>query len=456
MLNQLKINSQHRTFQTGISTILAVFYFTLFITCGTGFAADDASIARGGRLFDNWFLELNDYPPTNIHPNYNNSGSTIDNPEDSWRCIACHGWDYNGMTDQQTEPISGGIGGASASLSSILKDEKHLYVDMFSEHDLTDLTAFINDGLIDLPPYIERGSNRALGDATREVALYETICANCHGADGRLIKFIEPLGTYALHNAREALHKILNGHPGERMPPMRFLKTKRVSDLFAYIQTLPSKNLLASITRGGRLYDHWSKETGVNPPNYRHPAYPKAAKRLRTYLTSWRCKECHGWDYKGSDGVYKSGIHRTGIKGIQAFSGGNPQTVIKIMMDENHRYYGLQWDKPLFNKEDLIDLANFVTQGQINTDTYIDRTTGAIKGNPKPLKNLFNVLCATCHGVDGKALATGFDIGDTARKNPWETLHKMRNGHPDETMPALQALDISILAGILAYAQTLP
>ncbi len=456
MFYPLQINAQHHAFKTGILRIIAALFFTLFIDYGTGFAADDASIARGGRLFDNWFLEMKDYPPTSFHPKYINTRLTNANPEESWRCVTCHGWDYNGMTNQKTGSISGDSGGTPASLAFILQDDNHLFVEIFTDRDISDLAAFINDGLIDFPPYIERGSNLARGNATREVGLYETICANCHGTDGRQIKNIDPLGTYVRNNAREALHKILNGHPGQRMPPMRFLKTKQVSDLLAYTQTLPTKNILGSITRGGRLYDHWPKETGVSPPNYRHPAYPNKDNHSRSHITSWRCKECHGWDYKGNDGIYKSGLHRTGIKGIRAFSGGNPQTVIKILMDENHQYFGVQWKKSVFNKEDLNDLANFVTQGQIDTDIYIDRESGAAKGNPKRLQNLFNTLCAHCHGIDGKALLTGIDVGDAVRNNPWEALHKIRNGHPDESMPALQALDMALIVDILAYAQTLP
>ena len=65
-------------------------------------------------------------------------------------------------------------------------------------------------------------------------------------------------------------------------------------------------------------------------------------------------------------------------------------------------------------------------------------------------------MCEHCHGKDGKELATGNDIGDVARKNPWEALHKIRNGHPDEAMPALHVLNMILLVDILAYAQTLP
>ena len=240
------------------------------------------------------------------------------------------------------------------------------------------------------------------------------------------------------------------------MPPLRFLKIKRLGDLLAYTQTLPAKNLSASIARGGRLYDHWQKETGAGPPMSRHPAYPRQAAQATTPQTNWRCKECHGWDYKGRDGAYAQGPHRTGIKGIRAWAGREPQAIIELLMDENHRYHGTRWFKAPLDLQDLMDLANFVTRGQIDMDAYIDPRTGIAKGDPKRRRDEFNLLCATCHGTDGNALLTGKAIGNVARENPWEALHKIRNGHPNEAMPALQVLDKTLLIDILAYAQTLP
>ena len=37
---------------------------------------------------------------------------------------------------------------------------------------------------------------------------------------------------------------------------------------------------------------------------------------MRAGADTWRCKECHGWDYAGKDGAYGSGDHRTGIVGV--------------------------------------------------------------------------------------------------------------------------------------------
>lgn len=444
---------QHKGIRFVVVTVVMALYIALAMSYSPSWAADGASIARGGRLFDNWFLENKDRPPTEIHPKYNIYRSSMHNVETSWRCVSCHGWDYRGRTEQGTGVLRGTNGSDPSKLKSILKDENHLYGNMLSRRDFADLTAYIRSNVT---RYIDPDSNRIAGDATREVELYATICANCHGANGHKITTMVPLGSFARQNPEEAVHKIRNGHPGVWMPPFRFLKASRIGDLLAYIQTLPEKNLSASITRGGRLYDHWQKETDSQPPTSRHPAYPKEASRATVPAANWRCKECHGWDYKGLDGAYGKGPHRTGIKGIRALAGSEPQEVVELLMDENHRYHGTQWFQAPLDLQDLIDLANFVSRGQIDMDAYIDPETGTARGDPKRRKDEFNVLCATCHGKDGKELATGKDIGDVARDNPWEALHKIRNGHPDEAMPALHIFDMTLLVDILAYTQTLP
>ena len=42
------------------------------------------------------------------------------------------------------------------------------------------------------------------------------------------------------------------------------------------------------------------------------------------------------------------------------------------------------------------------------------------------------------------------------RKNPWEALHKIRNGQPGQPMPVLRVLPLQDMVDILAYVQTLP
>ena len=68
----------------------------------------------------------------------------------------------------------------------------------------------------------------------------------------------------------------------------------------------------------------------------------------------------------------------------------------------------------------------------------------------------YGTVCANCHGKDGKKIDEMPPMGKVANANPWETLHKIMNGQPDEKMLALRAFPIDISVDILAYAQTLP
>lgn len=444
--------------QIGFSLVFVAFSL-LFITglgASPALAMDWASITRGGRLYDNWFLENRDRRPTKPHPKFTAFGPDMHASENSWRCASCHGWDYQGVAEYKTKPLDGQAGNNVASLTSILSDPNHQYEKLLSQSDIRDLAAFIAGGRIDVTRYIEAITGKSVTWSADEEALFASICANCHGVEGQKIRTMTPLGPFARYNPKESLHKILNGHPAEKMPPLRFVDTERLVRLLAYIQTLPAKSLVGSIARGGRLYDNWVQVNNTLKPTARHPAYPRNAGLADEPKANWRCKECHGWDYNGRAGAYGGGEHYTGIPGIRAFDGGDPQKVVDLLMDANHRYHGTDWFSGPLDFQDLEDLANFVTHGQIDMDQFIDPKTGLVKGDPKRRKDEFNALCATCHGREGDALATGKAIGAVARDNPWEALHKIRNGHPGEAMPALLALEMPFIVDILAYAQTLP
>jgi len=49
-----------------------------------------------------------------------------------------------------------------------------------------------------------------------------------------------------------------------------------------------------------------------------------------------------------------------------------------------------------------MDLANFVTAGGIHWATYVDAETKAPKGDAEAGKQVFNTICANCHGPEGK------------------------------------------------------
>jgi hypothetical protein len=207
----------------------------------------------------------------------------------------------------------------------------------------------------------------------------------------------------------------------------------------------------ASIARGGRLYDSWFAEVRKAPPGTNHRAYPRIGKRVGA--VTWRCKECHGWDYKGAEGNYNSGAHYTGIKGIQDLAGAKPYQVLAILGDENHGFNRMEE----LSQSDLRDLANFVTKGQVEMDRYIEAIGGKAKGDAGRQRSYYQNICANCHGRDGLKMRSVPPLGWVATHNPWEALHKMLNGHPDGEMPPLRVLDeVQILVDILAYMQTFP
>lgn len=203
----------------------------------------------------------------------------------------------------------------------------------------------------------------------------------------------------------------------------------------------------SAIARGGRLYDKWFTENKAEKPTADHAAYPHKGGQYGKDV-SWRCKECHGWDYNGKDGAYAKGGHATGIKGIRAAAGKDVAAIVAILRDKTHGYS----DKQL-NEKDANDLALFVSKGQIDMSKYVDN--GKPKGDGAKGAAYFNTICAGCHGVDGKKVPNSPSLGSVA-SNGWEMLHKVMNGQPGESMPALRALDPQISADLVVHLQTLP
>ena len=209
-----------------------------------------------------------------------------------------------------------------------------------------------------------------------------------------------------------------------------------------------------AISRGGQLYDKWWAVLELDPPEETHPAYPAEGKK--SGATTWRCKECHGWDYKGVDGAYAKGSHYTGIKGVRGVEGIDPATIRDIIVDETHGFTYETMPRGAIEK-----LALFLSLGQVDMDRYIDRATKVAHGNTTRGAQFYQTICANCHGFDGKEInfkdADNPEyVGTVGQKNPWESLHKIRFGQPGVGMVSLSVLDIQEQVDILAYTQTLP
>lgn len=222
----------------------------------------------------------------------------------------------------------------------------------------------------------------------------------------------------------------------------------------AAADTGDARSQVWDIARGGQLYDNWAKVVGKELPKETHPSYPAAGKKSGS--DTWRCKECHGWDYKGVDGAYGQGSHRSGIKGLRAMVGADPKAIVKVLTNNTHRY-----SEAMISRGEMEKLALFVSLGQIDLDLHIDRATLKSRGDAGRGAPYFQTICAVCHGFEGKNLNFGTPgepefVGTIARENPWEFMHKARFGQPGIPMISLITLPDATIADLLALTQTLP
>lgn len=224
------------------------------------------------------------------------------------------------------------------------------------------------------------------------------------------------------------------------------------ADYITGVPANPSKMWM--IAAGGRLYDHWMDALGKTAPEKTHPLWP-ASNTEKSGKDTWRCKACHGWDYLGGKGQNRSGAYKTGIIGVDRVAGKDPKYIVSLFSDSKHGF-----TDQLIPSEARLWLAMFLSQGQHKTRSYIS-DSGRVRGSLSRGEALFQNVCAACHGYDGRTLSWGDPkspayVGTEANANPWEVLHKMRNGHPGHNMVALRALRMDDLAAILRYAQSLP
>lgn len=216
------------------------------------------------------------------------------------------------------------------------------------------------------------------------------------------------------------------------------------------------------IIRGGQLYDKWYAVLGVNPPAGNMPIWSRQTNNTRSGADTWRCNECHGWDYRGFKGEYRAGSHYTGFPDIytlvQGLTVNDIFSHLQGKLDPAHNF------SAYMDEKSLTQLAEFLKFGIIDDSTYINPISlRVIDPNISHGQQLYDSTCLTCHGNDGQKIVLNIEgineyLGSVANRDPWRFLHRTRFGVAGTEMPVGLSLGWSSADGrdVLAYTQTFP
>ena len=441
---------------------------------------------RGGLLYDTWWVVLESEEemgaheeeeaheaqgPETDHPLWDRQTTNTRSGSETWRCKECHGWDYKGAEGAygSGSHFTGfpGVFGArdlpTVDVVAILKgntNPDHDFSAVMDDQALTDLALFTTQ--VDDVDFInDDGSAR--GEAGAGEARFGEVCTYCHGPDGNAINFDtleEPefLGHVAADNPWEFLHKMRFGQPGWPMPSgiRNEWTDEDFANVIAYAQTFPTT---PAVSGGGPLYDKWWEAVGAEAPEGDQPLWTTQTTNTRSGEDTWRCKECHGWDYKGAEGAYGSGSHVTGFPGVLPSASLSFDDLMGRLTGGQNPGHDFS---PYLSELQLAALVAFLQEETFDSSPYIN-PDGTVNGDAARGRVKFERTCAACHGLDGAEMNFGSMeepeyVGTVAVENPWEFLHKDAFGHPGVPMPAGLALGFTLedLANLLAYAQTLP
>ena len=212
---------------------------------------------------------------------------------------------------------------------------------------------------------------------------------------------------------------------------------------------------------GAQLYDKWYATLGIPAPQGDMPIWSRQSTNTRSGADTWRCSECHGWDYKGVNGAYSSGSHYTGFPSIiLATVDMTEEDIVTHLRGESDSAHDFS---SYLDENAMGQVATFLKEGLIDDSEFIDSISlKVINGKLEHGNELYDSTCAECHGEDGTTIifrTEGVDetLGDVANRDPFRFLHRTRFGVAGTEMPVGYDLGWTPADGrdVLMYTQTL-
>jgi thiosulfate dehydrogenase len=339
----------------------------------------------------------------------------------------------------------------------------HDFSGVMEEQDLIDLALFVSKGTVDVDIALEKDGTPK-GDVAAGKVVFDKICSTCHGPNGNAINFktpaaVEYLNHPATENPWQFLHRTRIGVTLWPMPSAadNKLSEQDLSNVLAYVRTLDKPALALG---GGQLYDKWYTVLGVKTPADNMPLWKTQTTNAAKGASTWTCRECHGLDYLGKDGVYGSGKHMTGFPGLMDSASKSEADLTAALIGKANPDHDFS---KLMSEKDIAALVHFIKTEMFAIAPHVKADGITVDGDMGHGKTVFEQTCVGCHGKDGKLLnfktaeAPEY-VGTVAAGEPQVCLHRVTFGVPGFPMSAGLDLGLSVkdVADVCAYAQTLP
>jgi mono/diheme cytochrome c family protein len=199
---------------------------------------------------------------------------------------------------------------------------------------------------------------------------------------------------------------------------------------------------------GGQLYSDWPQVMLFRGPFAKHPLWTGSPSAINT--ETWRCVNCHGWDYRGGEGVGGDLGVIPKVPGLRHLVGADRRTVADGITKGDHGFAANQ-----LSADALRFLVDFLIEGQRAVVDLAEkaRRSGADAGAGAAR---YANICRVCHGPNGARLNLGSErfpatLPTLARTKPWKFLHGVRFGHAG-VMPSFVMFEEAEFLNLLTYA----
>ncbi len=227
--------------------------------------------------------------------------------------------------------------------------------------------------------------------------------------------------------------------------------------------------LQPSHVRGARIYDDLFIELDAASPGP-NPMLAIGAGATLADTDSWRCSQCHGFDYEGGVLTFNNGATNNLLE-LRDVRGRDEEFVFNMLQTGFDAWDGAQVVNvhnysALLSEQAIVDVSDFVVNEIFDTHEFVRAPASGALGDMvegmamyesvavdaiPPLARVdgSNFNCVDCHGADARSGTAAIDIAIVAWSDPFRFLHRTLFGSPRSlaTFPGF-SVDPMVMPGL--------